>query len=757
LEVSDPEELRSRFQSDYTVKDALVEGIANGLPGVEPDMVSILDLVVSSSRRLGVARLLAASVDLIYELMVPETIAQSVGLDAQKVVASSGSVATSLNESLATKTTLHMVVKGTTISEPTVEVMASASTTTMTTTTTTYTAAVVTMVGTITFAYPNCTVVQAKRATEGTIVKAMGLSLDQFWVTMLKTRRLSQEDEKEAEEGRRLVGFAWIATWKATLVPSEAVGLVLTAAALMLSDLREILADSLVVTGSTRADVDVFYDLRVYDVPRVSSTDGPPVTDACGADFCPANESLTMREFAPEAICAGSLSCADAQAVCCEAPIAQKMTTSKPQDSAAAAGIVAGVLGGLFLIAVLVAIGVFVYRRRKHNQKKQEHASRVVYRNSSRVMDDNLLHGIAPRPKAPPLVLEGDEKVVTKLLNDLVGEWRLYDGDMLLPGLVEIREDGYSLYDGSHWEDQDLVAEAHGITRRDGWCVDMNLSDTDQLEWIKDGESGIMWKRCKGISGFAIGDTVEWTEPNTTNPERVQGTVIGFTDTRVRVQLEDGELLDSKPSELDILRKANQVGGQPEVGSAARSLPCLALCLEFKRLNMYAEIISRENTNLATQNDELRSELTNRSQRLERENSQLKSQLGLSHDLQRELTNTLSASREMTELSAHNQRLQAQVQRASEMERELTEMSVQNDRLANQLRFVPGSPSSAAGGRDDDPGLGPGVVPRGRTLVEDGYGTLLARDDTDEEDPYNPYTEASDDDGDLDARNWLAI
>lgn len=756
MEVSDPEELRSRFQSDYTVKDALVECIANGLPGVEPEMVSILDLVVSSSRRLGVARLLAASVVFIYELMVPQTIAHSVGLDANKVVASSGSVATCLNESLATKTTLRMVVKGAKISEPTVEVMASASTTTITTTTTTYTAAVATMVGSITFAYPNCTVEQAKRATEGAIVKAMGLSLEQFWVTMVKTRRLSHEDEKEAEEGRRLAGFAWIATWRATLLPSMAVGLVLVAAALTLSDLREILADNLVITGSTRADVNVFYDLRGYDVPRVSSTDGPPVTDACGADFCPANESFTMRKFAPETICAGSLSCADAHAVCCEAPIAQ-MKASKSNDSAASAGLVAGGLGGLFLIAVLVAIGAFVYRRRKHNQKKQEHTSRVVYRNSSRVIDDNLLDGIAPRPKAPPLVLEGDEKVVTELLNDLLGEWRLYDGNMLLPGLVEIRMDGYSLYDGNHWEEQDLVAEAHGITRRDGWCVDMNVSDTDQLEWIKDGESGIMWKRCKGISGFAIGDTVERSEPNTTNPERVQGTVIGFTDTRVRVQLEDGELLDSKPSELDILRKANEGGAQPEVGSAARSLPCLAVCLEFKRLSMYAEIISRENTNLATQNDELRSELTNRSQRLERENSQLKCQLGLSHDLQRELTNTLSASREMTELSAHNQRLQAQVQRASEMERELTEMSVQNDRLANQLRFVPGSPSSAAGGRDDDPGLGPGVVPMRISLGEDGYGPLLARDDSDEEDPYNPYAKASDDDVNVDARNWVAI
>jgi len=362
--------------------------------------------------------------------------------------------------------------------------------------------------------------------------------------------------------------------------------------------------------------------------------------------------------------------------------------------------------------------------------------------------ENNNAKSFSPGPRLALQSAEMELQVLELLLNDLQGEWRLFDQDQMMAGIVRICENGRTLYDDVHYQNQDLcpqcprLGQPGGFVRGDGWCVDMQRSDTDSLEWMKSGESGIAWKRCKGISAFSIGDRIEWTAASTEQVEQgAHGIVVGFTDDRVRVNFEGNSpnstsnstfrsprkpATDCKPSALAVIESARR--DEEQQAEPPRALPSLAHCVEFKRLALFADTIGKENTGLAEENDRLRREISTKVDKLNRDNTDISrenTRLRQELDYQRELTSSVVASKEYGGLAADNKILSASVQKAEALQKELSEHSMAAARLREQVMRQdgrgfdpyssgPASPSSfsAFSGTMHGPGL-IGLVPPG--------------------------------------------
>jgi len=135
------------------------------------------------------------------------------------------------------------------------------------------------------------------------------------------------------------------------------------------------------------------------------------------------------------------------------------------------------------------------------------------------------------------------------LVESLRGDWRLYEGDVMFPGLVAIGASGYTLYDGMHWAEQDILFFGERVARGDGWAVDMHASTVNEMMWVKPGERTITWKRVKPVSEYGLGDVVEYIQEKPDLPLGTRGTVVGKTDSRVRVKF-PRQTFDVLPAEI---------------------------------------------------------------------------------------------------------------------------------------------------------------------------------------------------------------
>lgn len=455
--------------------------------------------------------------------------------------------------------------------------------------------------------------------------------------------------------------------------------------------------------------------VRTVPPPTMLGVRGP-VINSCGLDFC----ALGTRksDSADTGICANALTCEQAHVLCC-VPINPPKMEPPSGEHAQANGML--IAAGVCIIPTVCFCFVMLIRSfqnpvlfRMWPEKVQEYmhcflsakddaAGFILARQTTEKVLDRARSRQSLTLKSPEL----EQNVVELLLYDLQGEWRLFDQDQMMPGIVTICEQGRTLYDDVHYPTQDLNARPGGVFRQDGWSIDMQRSDNDTLEWTKPGESGITWKRCKGISAFAIGDVVEWTAATTEQVTTGQtGEVVGFTDNRVRVEFEVSSAgllspmrgkkkahIDCKPSALAVLESAHGLGQDEEMLIPAKALPSLAHCVDFKRLSLFADTIGKENTGLLQENEKLKRELDGRVDRLarsntelSRENTRLRQQLVYAEDMRRELTNSLLSAKENTALSLENQRIQSRLSLAASLEAEITELS--NAQLNAQQRIT---------------------------------------------------------------------
>lgn len=502
----------------------------------------------------------------------------------------------------------------------------------------------------------------------------------ELWVSVSQSRRL-----------RRLAG-SWTATYTAKILPEKAVAMTIGLYKMVqdMAPLQKAMLDELVFLGLSRSELMKSFVVLGVVVSAFATLTGPMVPDPCGENIC--KPYLRVMSTVPRPVCEQAMNCSEALRFCCEegdAPV--KLADYGNGKSLAAGFSLVAILGIVVGIGLGVAVWVVCMHGSAHWPSfHPKHSGGIVVEiEDNELEEDGVdLASVLDLPRMPPSsepIANVDEHVVNQVLNDLRGEWRLYDGGRLLEGIIAIRDAGYTLYDGSHFEDQDLTADAEGILRSDGWYVDMQRSDVDLLEWWRDGEAGITWKRLKALSGFSMGDTVQWVQPEGEVPEKALGQVSGFTDTRLKVTF-TGKVVEALPTDIDLVQR--KLGTKDR----SRGLPSLALCAEFKRMGHYVQEMSREHTALSSYNAELRRDYTTSSRSLSRENSQLKTQLEAVEDNRRALTNELAAEAQGLALRKPALALEYS-EGSSASSNRLAEL---NARLENQLRRLPGSPAAAA-------------------------------------------------------------
>lgn len=151
-----------------------------------------------------------------------------------------------------------------------------------------------------------------------------------------------------------------------------------------------------------------------------------------------------------------------------------------------------------------------------------------------------------------------NEDLERHLLDSLQGQWRIYDGPVLCPGVVEIGMGGYALYNGMHYPVQDLLIFQGVVARNDGWTVDMAASTTRHLQWCQEGQvagqPGPCFEKVKPISEYQNGDQVEWTQEEDEVevpevPRGARGEVVAIMRDFCRIRF-PGMVMDLPPSKM---------------------------------------------------------------------------------------------------------------------------------------------------------------------------------------------------------------
>jgi len=550
-------------------------------------------------------------------------------------------------------------------------------------------------------------------------------------ISQRSTRRLSQDFllssggfsfARMAEvvtQPRRLAAFIWDVDYRLGIPATKAVTIVTMINDLSTNEepLLNSLKKSLVEQGQNPAEL--LLAVRSITNAALLAVTGPPV-DSCGDDreYCTAG--YIKKPSADDTVCKYALNCSQATEACCDAKNVPKL--AGPLTAMASAPYVTIFLAFVITMAVVTCLCCFqflsnpvLFRSLPRCIRSKFDCLLSKHDDSQKLQESLENNSFSPGPRLALQSAEMELQVLELLLNDLQGEWRLFDQDQMMAGIVRICENGRTLYDGVHYQNQDLCPQCPrpgqpaGIIRGDGWCIDMQRSDTDSLEWMKSGESGISWKRCKGISAFSIGDRVEWTAASTEQVEQgAHGIVVGFTDDRVRVNFEGTSpnsnssfrsprkpATDCKPSALAVIESARS--DEEEYAEPPRALPSLAHCAEFKRLSLFADTIGKENTGLADENERLRRDISNKVDKLTRDNTDVSrenTRLRQELDYQRELTNSVVASKEYGGLAAENKILSSNVEKAEALQKELSEHSMAAARLRVQVQ--------ACGGRGAD-------------------------------------------------------
>lgn len=504
-------------------------------------------------------------------------------------------------------------------------------------------------------------------------------------VTATESRRLEEEGTDAFLPGPRRLAGIWTTVCVVKATPLEGVTALLSTNALTSNTTALAIAiqNALVATGANATLLSESFVLSSITAPSVTVPYVPGVV-SCGSDFCPLGYQAKVGVSVT--LCQ-SLTCEEASSGCCG--------TAAPASTVRGASTswIAGLIVALALVVAIIALLVTALRQptlfRYLPRRVRSHCGCLLKNPKMQPlteMDSTQANGqtILSSP-------ELDMRVLELLLNDLQGDWRLWDQDKQMPGIISVQKNGRTLYDEMHYDTQDLQARPGGIARPDGWYLDLQRSTSDTLVWLKNDEVGVNWRRCQGVSAFAVGDTVEWAGGASEVPAESQGTVTAFSDNRVWVKFKE-QSLQCKPSQLIALKAKGPGADEAEL---SKNLPSLTQCIEFKRLSLYADAVGKENTGLVAENENLRKELGIKLDRLgkentelSRENTRLRAQLVFAEDIKRELTNSLVVGKENTALSLENERLRARLSQADILGQELTELSLANNRLGKQLQDV---------------------------------------------------------------------
>lgn len=342
------------------------------------------------------------------------------------------------------------------------------------------------------------------------------------------------------------------------------------------------LIDELVAQGGNRKDFEAQIEVSEVSVPVPVRIYGPPIANACGDNFCPFPS--VASEGAPIDVCAKVLDCPSAVSACCSSPA----KTESSQDSTLSSA--SFLAAGLIPVGILLSSSAYCVRRRYRRKQKTK-------------FEENPDH----------LSKQAFElKIHREMLADIAGDWRLYHEGTLLC-VIQLASDGSAVYNG-FGNKQDVRATATGIKRDDGWWMDLRASDMDHLEWKSaDNLLAATWFRCRGIAGFIMYDWVELFDASDCEVVAgTLGTVVGFTGDHVLVQFpSSADPIEVLPSQLTLwkgVQTPREAGLEQSPENTAP--PSLEMCMQYKRLDKYANHIARENTALSNQNTDLRREFT---------------------------------------------------------------------------------------------------------------------------------------------------
>lgn len=382
--------------------------------------------------------------------------------------------------------------------------------------------------------------------------------------------------------GRRMAASIWVVRYKVVLPPftaPEAIRKMLDAVAAPES-FGKALTGALVQRGAVQGSV----SLRSFVAPAIIVAPvTTPVSLACGTNFCPAGQ--VSESALTDAWCA-SLVCAEAAVHCCTGIEAPLPTPSADQAVDASIGIAIPVSIALLLVLVCCATVCCMGFLQLGRGPVDEHNQ------NARTLDQ--LHGVVPKPDAGNVVspngiemhFSDDEDSATfwspsnspnrhakdprgLMLDDMrvtdvgvispalpsaeealsakhqaklalalqpaVGEWRLFQDGLVLPGVIAVAPSGRTLYGGVHYQGQDIVPAGSGFVRSDGWAANAALSSPNELVWSRAGEVGVVWHRVREVTEYFVGDKVAVVTADRGVPVGAEGDVLDAKDGMVTV------------------------------------------------------------------------------------------------------------------------------------------------------------------------------------------------------------------------------
>lgn len=417
----------------------------------------------------------------------------------------------------------------------------------------------------------------AAGTSDGQVVDAVSAAL----AATLGVKKSELFVEVAQKLGRRMAASIWVVRYKVVLPPftaPEVIRKMLNAVAAPES-FGKALTGALVQRGAVQGSV----SLRSFVAPAIIVAPvTTPVSLACGTNFCPAGQvSMT----APTDAWCASLVCAEAVVHCCTGIEAPLPTPSADQAVGASIRIAIPVSIALLLVllccATLVCMGLLQggMSRWLGRGPVDEHNQ------NARTLDQ--LHGVVPKPDAGNVVspngiemhFSDDEDSATSLsqsnspnrhakdphglmLDDMrvtdvgvispalpsaeeaklalalqpaVGEWRLFQDGLVLPGVIAVAPSGRTLYGGVHYQGQDIVPAGSGFVRADGWAANAALSSPNEVVWSRAGEVGVVWHRVREVTEYFVGDKVAVVTADCGVPVGAEGEALDAKDGMITV------------------------------------------------------------------------------------------------------------------------------------------------------------------------------------------------------------------------------
>jgi len=552
--VTDADKFVDGYLQDVEVVQALQKTIADTTDGVTESMVSItsvttarrlLELAALASFNAPPRALQGSTVKVEYEVVVPTTEAEVLGISVEKFPTSGETVASTLSAALASTSIADMEVLGVVTTPPQLEVLPG-----------TKAVPKINLEGKVFFAADGVAEKRISSAMSLTIVEQFGLKAsDMRLATSTVGRRLS-------DESRRLAS-----SW--TVVANVSLGVLpsikffidwekVRGNATEQARFAQLFEKNLAATNGSYA-FQVMSRLEYAPVTDTSPLVSPNKCDSCGA-------GSALSAYAPENLCFNALSCPEAQGVCCEsAPVTVVPTTAMPMPvslpdvsgpgTASIALVVGGVLAGFGLL-LCCCCAVTIYRRSRVEEDMKipmkidgepaEHSKYAGYGGDTggvaMAMSEEpplatpvLSPSSTPRATAvkpldeeehEPQMPEERVHAVPEILW-LSGDWRRYIAGRMVPGdLINVRCDGAAFQQGNRRPASDISVFGEQLVRGDGYSVFTELSSDSEVLWTREGHRPEVWKRMRPASAYSVDDEVFWTLVSHDVPMDTAGKVV---------------------------------------------------------------------------------------------------------------------------------------------------------------------------------------------------------------------------------------